>query len=107
MYDIVLVDVTYSETQLAKDSSRFVFVEPALLRKVVEQLATRAELSDKPDVGLGCYDLVQLRNMGVVQASMVVYFTSQGSGHFLRDLLDRHSRCCQTMGAESYLSVGT
>lgn len=107
MYDIVLVDVTYSETQLAKDSSRFVFVEPALLRKVVEQLATRAELGDKPDVGLGCYDLVQLSNVRVVQASMVMYFASKCGGHFLRDLLDRHSRCSQTMGAESYLSVGT
>ena len=66
MDNVVLVYVAYSETQLAKDGSCFVFGEPALLCKVVEEFATRAKLGDEPDVGLGRDDLVQLCDVRVM-----------------------------------------
>ena len=105
MYDIVLVDVTYSETQLAKDSSRFVFVEPALLRKVVEQLATRTEFGDKPDAILSRDDFKQLCNMRMVQLSVVVDLAGESRRHCLRYLLNSNPSTRQSVSAQSHFTI--
>jgi hypothetical protein len=44
--------------------------------------------------------------MGVVQLSVVVDFSCEGSRHGLWDLLDSYTSRGETVGAQSHLAIG-
>ena len=86
MHDSLLVDIRDGQAELPEQDPRLLLVQSALLREVVEELAPRAELGDEPDAGLGRDDLVQLRDMRMVQLAVVVDLAGERGGHGLGDL---------------------
>ena len=99
-----IMDITDGQAQLPEDNADLVFVDPALLDQVVEELPTGAELGDEPNVALCRDDLVELSYMWVVELPMVVYFAGELGGNGLWDLLDRDAGVRETVSAESNLS---
>ena len=107
MDNAFVVQVSDCEAELAKDDLCFVFCQSALFYKVVEELATAAELCYDPDGGLGCNDFVHLGDMRMMELTVMVNFTSEDGGHGLWDLLDGDAGGGNAMGSETNLAICT
>jgi len=83
--------VAHRQAQLSKDPPRLVLWKPPSLDEVVEELSSCAELGDEVDVGFGGENLEELTDVGMVETTMVVDFSSEGGGESFGDLLDRAS----------------
>ena len=105
VHDALLVDVRDGEAELSEHHAGLVLGETALLRKVVEELPAGAELGDEPNVVLGRDDLVQLRDVRVVQLAVVVDLAGERGGHGLGDLLYGDASARQTVRAQPHLPV--
>ena len=105
MHDALPMHIRDSQTQLPEQYARLVLAEAALLGEVVEELAPAAELGDEPDAGLGRDDLVQLRDVRVVQLAVVVDLAGERGGHGLGDLLYGDAGARQTVRAQPHLPV--
>jgi hypothetical protein len=101
-----IMDVTHGQAELTEDNARLVFVDPAFLDQIIEELSTGAELGDEPDITLCGDDLVELSYVWVVQLPMVVYFAGELGGNRLWDLLNRNTGACETVGAKSDFPKG-
>jgi hypothetical protein len=111
--DALVVHVTDSQAELAKDAPALDLGQAALLDEVVKQLASGAELGDEPDVRLGREHLEQLADVRVVQPPVVVDLARERRHrrHVLGNPLDRTSCrgepvCADTRGGKGNGGTG-
>jgi len=83
--------VAHGQSQLSKDPPRLVLWKSPSLDEVVEELSSCAEFGDEVDVRFGGEDFEELTDVGVVETTMMMDFSSEGRGEGFGDLLDRAS----------------
>ena len=79
MDDALAVDIGDGETKLSKDPSSFRLCKHLVFDQVVVQLAACAEFADHPDVLFSCDYFIELHDIGVVKATMVVNLACEAS----------------------------
>lgn len=80
MDDAMHMQPAYGQRQFAKQPPRLALQNAAPFHEIVKQLAAAAELRDEPYMGLCGDDLVEMDNVGVVEAAVVVELAGEMGG---------------------------
>lgn len=100
MNDAMHMHPAHGQGQFAKQPPCLAFQNPAPFDEVIEQFATAAEFSDEPYMGLCGDDLVEMDDVGVVEAAVVVELAGEVGGEGFGDFFDGCAGAGEPVGGE-------